>query len=765
MSAGTIKLTNGSTAVVGTGTAFTSDLKSGDVITATVGGIFFTLFVDAVTSNTALTLTDPFTGPTTSGLAWVAVPQLTLNRITAALAAQTAESVRRVLQENANWQAFYTGTGDITVTLPDGTPAGRPVTGPSWTKMAGLNSSALQWRGSIPASSNINNFGPTSAYTGYWGQSTASATAADVANGYPVADSGILEVFAGGAFGGTQIYTTSGGREFIRRLAAAWNASNPQWSDWVEMGGLSSNTVLPSTVTTLSDATAFAQNKTYVLSGARTDSPVGVTATTAIIMSVRRAGNTTMGLHQMLFTAVGTYERYGAPNAATGWTSVSWYNGGDANGWRLVGADAMAAIGLGVANQGAAAAFDWQQADFYSGQTQLANVTGWLNAPAELKNPAGDIVAIDCLIARTTSNRFVVRITSQSPTAVYRYDHTVVIVGAKGSRTFTVSQNFNSDPSTVVPIANGGTGSSTVAGAQTNLQLVKQVGNTDQAAGRLLTVGAFGSGAKAPVKIGQDNRLGGGFFISEMALGGVGNNVSLAMLPLDDNTMYQMVVPAIIASAPKLYLRLLSSTAQYNGQLCEVYTTANTTKAADGTLKAASPIVQIFHDGDGVTNDESEGCTVKRLGVGEYLIEGCIGLNADASWGGVDGGFDIPKDRNRQPLVWLDYEVNADGSVLVKTYHRTHPGAPVFARNEREGFAEGDPIDIPADQFVSVRVEMPADSIYNKKLEEAARIQAERDEARRLEEEEAARVKAEQERQEAEAEAASNSDIQPDVQQ
>ncbi|MEL2243611.1 hypothetical protein PAS25_21820 [Leclercia adecarboxylata] len=138
MSAGTIKLTNGSTAVVGTGTAFTSDLKTGDVITATVGGVFFTLFVNAVASNTALTLTDPFTGPTTSGLAWVAVPQLTLNRITAALAAQTAESVRRVLQENANWQAFYTGTGDITVTLPDGSPAGRPIAGPSWKKITDL---------------------------------------------------------------------------------------------------------------------------------------------------------------------------------------------------------------------------------------------------------------------------------------------------------------------------------------------------------------------------------------------------------------------------------------------------------------------------------------------------------------------------------------------------------------------------------------------------------------------------------------------------
>lgn len=777
MSAGTIKLTNGSTAVVGTSTAFTSDLKSGDVITATVGGIFFTLFVDAVTSNTALTLTDPFTGPTTSGLAWVAVPQLTLNRITAALAAQTAESVRRVLQENANWQAFYTGTGDITVTLPDGTPAGRPVPGPSWSKISGLVNSAMQWRGGIPASSNLNNFGPTSAYTGVWGQSSVSATAADLANGYPAAERGVLEVFAGGRNNGTQRYTTDGGRFFVRWLTAAWNAASPSWSDWWEIGGLSSNTVLPSSVTTLSDATAFAQNQTYILSGVRPDSPVGLSAgqNNALIMSMRRGGGTIMGLHQTLFTTVGTFERYGAPNAATGWTSVSWYNGGDANGWRLVGTDAMASIGLGVANQGSAAAFDWQQADFYSGQIQLANVTGWLNAPPELKNPAGDIVAIDCLIARTTSNRFVVRITSQSPTAVYRYDHTVVIVGAKGSRTFTVSQNFNSDPSTVIPVANGGTGASTPAQARSNIGITLQTSLNDQTAGRVTSVGSFGLGSTALTTINQESRLGSGFYISKMKLGGVDDNASVILTPFDANTVYQIILPTVLRE-PKMFLRVLNPDSSVNGKLCEVYTTANTTKAADGTLKGASPIIQIFNDGSHLTNSESEGCVVTRLGVCEYLVSGCMGLNADAEWGGIDGGFDIPKDRNRQPLVWLDYEVNADGSVLVKTYHRTHQGAPAFARNEREGFAEGDPIDIPADQFVSVRVEMPADSIYNKKLEEAARIQSERDEARRLEEEEAARVKAEQERLEAEslaeqerlraeAEAAANSDEQPDVQQ
>lgn len=157
----------------------------------------------------------------------------------------------------------------------------------------------------------------------------------------------------------------------------------------------------------------------------------------------------------------------------------------------------------------------------------------------------------------------------------------------------------------------------------------------------------------------------------------------------------------------------------------KLYSEKNTIRAADGTLKAASPVIKLFTDGHAETNAESEGCTVTRKGTGEYLIEGCIGMNADAAWGGIDGGFDIPKDRNRQPLIWLDYDVNPDGSVLVKTYHRTHPDAPAFARNMigiknddgtfDETVKSGEPIDIPADQFVSVRVEMPENSIYNQK--------------------------------------------------
>lgn len=266
--------------------------------------------------------------------------------------------------------------------------------------------------------------------------------------------------------------------------------------------------------------------------------------------------------------------------------------------------------------------------------------------------------------------------------------------------------------STALSIDQGGTGAKTKEAARTNLGLGSSATrDAYSTSGSMLAVGDFGVGSNSMDRITQDDRVGAGFYISSMLLGGLGDNVSLIEVPYDANTMYQLIIPTIIATKPKLYLRTLSVDATYNGQLVEFYSTGNTTKASDGTLKVASPVVKIFSDGSFHLNDESAGCTVTRINTGAYLIEGCMGLNADAAWGGIDGGFDIPTDRNKQPLIWLDYEVNADGSVLVKTYHRTHPEAPAFARNELQGINDGDPVDIPRDQFVSVRVEMPADSL------------------------------------------------------
>ncbi|HGM9782016.1 TPA: hypothetical protein ACKRDQ_002597 [Proteus mirabilis] len=77
-----------------------------------------------------------------------------------------------------------------------------------------------------------------------------------------------------------------------------------------------------------------------------------------------------------------------------------------------------------------------------------------------------------------------------------------------------------------------------------------------------------------------------------------------------------------------------------------------------------------------------------------------------------------------------------DGSILVKTYRRTHPNAPKFARNEIDGYSDGDPIDIPDGRFISIRVQMPEQSIYNVRMREMEVAQKVEEERRQKEEEE-----------------------------
>lgn len=446
MSAGTLTLTNNSAAVSGSGTAFITELAAGDFIVATVGGIPYTLPVKTVNSNTSATLVSNFTGPTQSGSAWSAVPRVALNMVTAALVAQSAEALRGLNYDKQNWQNIFSGTGNVTVKLPDGSTW----TGPAWNGIASTLS------GKMDKNKNLDD----------------------------VVDKATSRQNLGLGNCSTETYDSTNYNFTNAKLRIALQ-------NIYDLRGIASHALM---------------NKT----------PVGIVG------------------------------------------------GADVGG-------NMPGSGLGSGNI-----------------VGVITCRGW-----------SDNSARDACFQLSFSNAF---------------------------------QGFR----------------------------------------------------------------------------------------------------AANASSPSNY---------WYGNWNKIWTALNTTTASDGTIKAASPVVKIFGDGTGENNMESEGCKVSRIGVGEYLIEGCLGLNSDPAWGGTDGGFDIPKDRNRQPLIWLDYKVNPDGSVLVKTFHRTYPDAPEFARNligvkdEAGGFTEtiknGNPIDIPADQYVSVRVEMPSDSLWNKRQEDAreAMEKAEREQA------------------------------------
>lgn len=139
MPAGTIALTNNSATVTGTGTSFTTELKVNDFLVSTVGGLAYTLGVKSIESNTSLTLMERYTGPSATGQSWTPVPYGTMAAITAQLAAQVTNAIRGLNLDKANWQQIFTGTGTVTVTLPDGTSW----QGPAWNGISTAIASKL----------------------------------------------------------------------------------------------------------------------------------------------------------------------------------------------------------------------------------------------------------------------------------------------------------------------------------------------------------------------------------------------------------------------------------------------------------------------------------------------------------------------------------------------------------------------------------------------------------------------------------------------
>ncbi|EOX9110370.1 hypothetical protein ACPW90_000082 [Providencia rettgeri] len=191
--------------------------------------------------------------------------------------------------------------------------------------------------------------------------------------------------------------------------------------------------------------------------------------------------------------------------------------------------------------------------------------------------------------------------------------------------------------------------------------------------------------------------------------------------------------------------------------VCSVYTTKNTTKDANGNLKAASPVVKLFADNIEL-NEESEGVEMEHLGIGHYLIKGVVGFNADGAWG-INNGFVIPQDHNGKNMVLIDYEVRPDGDIEVFVFHQQNADMPERFQNKRikhfdeEGvpvyFENYEPCDVPESRWIDMRVEMPPNSLYNQKQAEAERLA--KLEAERLAQEEAKRAAEEAERAEQES--------------
>ena len=140
----------------------------------------------------------------------------------------------------------------------------------------------------------------------------------------------------------------------------------------------------------------------------------------------------------------------------------------------------------------------------------------------------------------------------------------------------------------------------------------------------------------------------------------------------------------------------------------EVYHTGNTTKNPDGTLKASSPVINLYTDHHDTHNEDQFGATpiVTRKSKGVYEITGTLGLRSEGWY------LDTPSDRNGNKYFNIEWTQNitptaVDGIVdeyrddivvTIETFERVW--------NKETGmFDNGAPIDINElqDRFVQLR--------------------------------------------------------------
>lgn len=131
----------------------------------------------------------------------------------------------------------------------------------------------------------------------------------------------------------------------------------------------------------------------------------------------------------------------------------------------------------------------------------------------------------------------------------------------------------------------------------------------------------------------------------------------------------------------------------------DFYTTLNATKDANGFLKGASPVVDMYDNKIGLNHDAEQqgGITFEKLGVGDYLVKGSLGF-AQEGW-----HIETPKDANGNVLVAVVYEQLANNDISIKTYAKrfddeTGDIVPNLLK----------PRDIPVGRFISLRLhELP----------------------------------------------------------
>ncbi|WP_312627823.1 pyocin knob domain-containing protein [Scandinavium sp.] len=299
-----------------------------------------------------------------------------------------------------------------------------------------------------------------------------------------------------------------------------------------------------------------------------------------------------------------------------------------------------------------------------------------------------------------------------------------------------------------VAIVQGGTGATTKEVARTNLGLGSSaVKDTGTAQGNVMVVGTdmgtpvgekykfFQIGSEIEVSTTSMDTINGAGLYNKLIPSSSANNSPIVstnywyVLNVGRSNMgafTQFALPYATQTHPgRMFFRGFNTNAF--SPWAEFYTTMNTTKASDGTLKAASPVARIVTSqevcqradiaedgfvwcGSGTANAEAEGINISRLDVGVYVLTGSAGL-ASEGWQLLP-----PMDPGGMgELGVVEAEQTESGGLTIRLFKRKY----MLSDDGEIVKTKGEPIDVPENSWIDVRLDMPEDSIWNRKQREA----------------------------------------------
>lgn len=277
---------------------------------------------------------------------------------------------------------------------------------------------------------------------------------------------------------------------------------------------------------------------------------------------------------------------------------------------------------------------------------------------------------------------------------------------------------------TALSIAQGGTGATTAEGSRTNLGLGSSATrNAYSSSGDMLSVGDFGLGSTLPRAPYSDTITNMFYTPGDAGVSQPTSDAGWCHLVLAASSYYRAQL-SLKYSEGKPRAFILNRTGTTSGGWTELYTTANTTKASDGTLKAASPVARIVssHEscqradiaedgfswcGCGTANSEAEGITLSRLDVGVYMIAGSAGL-ASEGWQLLP-----PMDPGGMgELGVVEAEQTENGGLTIRLFKRRY----ILSDDGEMIKTKGELMDVPANSWIDVRLDMPSDSLFNQRM-------------------------------------------------